>query len=155
MIYVFDTSSLSILLKHYYPDRFPSFWSRFDDSLKRRQVVSVREVERELRRYGKHFADWAKSNSSIFVAPTAAELTFVARIFQVSHFQSMIRVQERLSGDPVADPFVIAHANQIGGCVVTQEEDKPNSSKIPTVCRHFEVPCCNLEEFMQNEGWSF
>ena len=60
-----------------------------------------------------------------------------------------------LKGGKNADPFVIAKAAVIGGTVVTMESEKPNSAKIPNICKHFEVPCVTLEAFMENEGWEF
>ncbi|MFH1068970.1 MAG: DUF4411 family protein, partial [Candidatus Glassbacteria bacterium] len=67
----------------------------------------------------------------------------------------MIRNKERLSGKPVADPFVIAKA-KINNCiVVTNEHFKPNAATIPNVCHHFRVKCMNLEAFMESEGWTF
>jgi len=48
----------------------------------------------------------------------------VADIFKIPHFQTLIRKQERLLGKPVADPFVIAKAQSIGGCVITTEKYK-------------------------------
>ena len=42
-----------------------------------------------------------------------------------------------------------------GGTVVTEEKLKPNAAKFPNVCAHFQVPCINLEIFMQTMGWSF
>src|SRR5467141_2643406 len=29
------------------------------------------------------------------------------------------------------------------------------ASKIPNICKHFNVPCMTLEEFMAAEGWQF
>ena len=84
--------------------------------------------------------------------------------FQVKHFQSLIGIQQRLKGTPVADPFVIACARIKQGTVVTEEGwlrpsdklvPKPNAAKIPNVCAHFKVPCVDLEEFMQQQGWAF
>ena len=87
--------------------------------------------------------------------PTAAELQFVAQIFQIKHFQSLIGEQQRLKGTPVADPFVIACAKIKGGTVVTEEQLKPQAAKIPNVCAHFNVPCIDLEKFMQQQAWAF
>jgi len=63
--------------------------------------------------------------------------------------------KERLQGNPVADPFVIAKAKVLNGCVVTQEKYKENAAKIPNVCKHFEILCIDLEKFMENENWKF
>jgi hypothetical protein len=86
---------------------------------------------------------------------TEEELYFVAQIFAVTHFQALVRKQERLQGKAVADPFVIAKANVLQGCVVTEEVFKPHASRIPNVCQHFEIPCLNLESFMEKENWIF
>jgi len=86
---------------------------------------------------------------------TTEELKFVGKIFQVRHFQAMIRKQERLKGKPVADPFVIARAKISGACVVTQEKKTENAAKIPNVCNHFGIRWTNLEGFMKEENWKF
>ena len=48
MIYVFDNSPLSTLFRNYYPGRFPSLWQRFDVLVVNRDIVSTREVLREI-----------------------------------------------------------------------------------------------------------
>ena len=98
---------------------------------------------------------WAKDNKHIFTTPAVAELQFVAQILQIKHFQSLIGEQQRLKGTPVADPFLIACAKINGGTVVTEEQMKQNAAKIPNVCQHFNVPCINLEGFMQKQEWKF
>ncbi len=60
-----------------------------------------------------------------------------------------------MQGKPVADPFVIAKANAIGGCVVTQEKFRKNAAKIPNICKHFEIRFTNLEGFMEKVDWIF
>lgn len=47
MVYVFDTSSF-IVIGHYYPKQFPSFWDEFNQSVEIGKIISVREVLREL-----------------------------------------------------------------------------------------------------------
>jgi Domain of unknown function (DUF4411) len=77
------------------------------------------------------------------------------RTAAVSHFQHNIEQQKLLRGGKMADPFVIAKAAVNGGAVVTMEKFKPNSAKIPNICKHFSVECLLLEEFMEREGWEF
>jgi hypothetical protein len=155
MIYVFDTSSF-IRLNSYYPDIFPGFWQQFNETVAAGEIVSTREVLRELEREDPdHVFAWAKQNTSIFTTPTSAETAFVSRILAVPHFQQLIGTKARLIGTPVADPFVIASAGVCGGTVVTQERRKPNSAKIPTVCDHFGIESVNLEDFMRKIGWTF
>lgn len=156
MIYVFDSGPLILMFRHYYPSRFPSLWERFNKLTISQKIISVKEVARELDGHNDLLSDWVRDNPSIFLLPTQDELLSVSQIFQVPHFQGLIRKQERLQGKPVADPFVIAKAKSIeDGCVVTTEKLKENASQIPNVCKHFEVPYINLEQFMEKENWVF
>lgn len=156
MIYVFDTSSIRSL-QHFYPSVFKTIWDGLDGLVLQQNLISTREVWNELERQNVS-ADvlaWAKHNKQIFTTPNAAELQFVAQILQIKHFQSLIGEQQRLKGTPVADPFIIACAKISGGTVVTEEQLKENAAKIPNVCGHFNVPCIDLEKFMQQQGWTF
>lgn len=155
MIYVFDTSALVHLFRYYYRSRFPSLWDRFTIAVDSRGVISVREVLQEVNQGDDLLTEWATKHRGFFEAPDIAELEFVVRIFRVAHFQSLVRNQERLEGRPVADPFVVAKAKAHDGCVVTQEVRKPNGSRIPNVCEHFGVACCDIEGFMEQENWTF
>lgn len=156
MIYVFDTSSLSEF-KHFYPAVFKSIWVGLDGLVQQQKLLSTREVWNEMQRGNpdQHTNDWLKTRKEIFTTPSAAELQFVAQIFQTPHFHGLIGQKQRLKGDPVADPFVIACAKVHGGTVVTEEKLKLNAAKIPNVCEHFNVRCTDLEGFMQLQGWSF
>jgi hypothetical protein len=156
MTYVFDTSSF-IVLGHYFPERFPSFWDRFEQAVSEGKIVSVREVLRELETEAAkpHLQEWIGRNKRVFLTPSQAETEFVAQIFGVHHFQHMIEQKRRLKGGPAADPFVIAAARVRGGYVVTEETDKPNAARIPNVCRHFDIRRTNLEGFMKMESWRF
>lgn len=156
MIYVFDTSSIRSL-QHFYPSVFKTIWDGLDGLVQQQNLISTREVWNEIGRQNVS-ADvlaWAKQNKQIFTTPSTHELQFVAQIFQIKHFQSLIGEQQRLKGTPIADPFVIACAKIKGGTVVTEEQLKPNAAKIPNVCAHFNVPCIDLEKFMQQQGWAF
>ena len=156
MTYVFDTNSF-IVIGHYYPEQFPSFWNKFDQSVEIGKIISVREVFRELDQdaSASHLSDWIEDHKNIFMIPNAAATEFVSTIFSIQHFQALVSEKNRLAGRPCADPFIIAWAKVIGGCVVTEEKEKPNAAKIPNVCRHFGIDCINLQGFMEREGWSF
>lgn len=156
-MYVFDTSPLVVLFKHYYPDLFPTLWKNFETLKQEEKIISVRECGNEIKSYADsdRLVEWAKQNPGFFAKPGAEELLVVTDIFKNLHFQNMIRKKERLQGKPVADPFVAAKAKVMGGCVVTQERRKENSAQLPNVCDHLEIPCVNLEEFMKKENWLF
>jgi hypothetical protein len=156
MKYVFDSNSLINLFKHYYTERFPTLWEKFDLLVSEGKLTSAREVFNEIGYREDSLAIWAKEKKNkLFLEPTIEELKFVSEIFKVQHFQVMIRKQERLKGKPVADPFVIARAKILGASVVTQEKNTENAAKIPNVCDHFGIPCINLEGFMEKENWTF
>lgn len=156
MRYVFDTGPLIDIFNHYYPARFPSLWEKFDSLVSEKKLISVREVYNEILGRDNILAKWAKEQKDIlFLSPSVEEFQFVAEIFKIQHFQSMIRKKERLQGKPVADPFVIARAKVYNCNVVTTERYKENASQIPNVCKHFSIPCINLEDFMQQEKWIF
>ncbi len=156
MVYVFDTSSF-IVIGHYYPEHFPSFWDKFNQAVAVGKITSVREVFRELDQEASvsHLSDWVDRHRNVFKTPNAAATQFVSTIFSVRHFRALVSEKNRLAGRPCADPFIIAWAKVIGGCVVTEEKERPNASKIPNVCQHFGVDCTNLQGFMEREGWTF
>ncbi len=89
MIYVFDDSSLSNILNHYYTDRFPSFWEKFNEIVSQKKLISVREVRNELT--GKFDDDkieiMMKHNRDFFTNPSTEELSFITEIYSVKHFQ--------------------------------------------------------------------
>ncbi len=156
MIYIFDSGPLIWMFRYYYPDRFPSLWEQFNELIAKERIISVKEVSRELGGQDDPLAYWVKDNKQIFKEPTQNEMIFIRNIFQVSHFQGLVRKQEHLQGKPVADPFVIAKANSVqDGCVVTTEKYKENAPKIPNVCKHFNILCITLEQFMKQENWKF
>ena len=156
MIYVFNSSALIDLFRHYYSERFPSLWENFDALLLEQRIISVREVGKELEERDDKLSEWVKNHRKYFLTPVIDELNFVTEIFKIPHFQTLVRKKEQLGGKRVADPFVIAKAKaQEDGCVVTQEVKKPNAARIPNVCDHFDIPCLNLETFMESENWSF
>jgi hypothetical protein len=156
MIYVFDTSSF-IVIGHYFPTTFPTFWEQFDSAVNTGQILSAREVRNELDRGDppKHLVDWIARNKDIFLMPTEEETRIVGTIFAVPHFRQLVGAKQLLKGTPVADPFLIASAKARNGCVVTEERGPDNAARIPNVCKHFSVQWTNLEGFMTTEGWQF
>ena len=157
MAFVFDTSSIRVL-GNYYPETFSSFWQGFEKLVGTGEVISVREVLRELTTQiskDDWLYEWVSEHSEIFLTPEKAETEFVSEIFSVPHFQELVGQKQRLKGTPVADPWVIACARVRKGCVVTQEGHKLNAAKIPNVCEQFGVRCIDLEGFLAEKGWKF
>ncbi len=151
-----DTNSFRVF-GNYYPDIFPTFWTNLDALVADGRLVSVSEVRKEIefQDASEHVIDWVERNAQIFRTPTADEMTAVAQILGVDHFQQLIGKTARLRGNPVADPFLIARAMVDGACVVTEEALKPNAAKIPNVCVHFKVPYVNVQALLKQEGWRY
>ena len=156
MAYVFDTNCF-IVIGHYYPEQFPSFWERFNQAVENGNIISVREVHRELDRNAAedHLVKWIERQKNIFVTPSSTVMQSVNEIFSVPHFKASLQDRTRLGNNPFADPFVIAQAKVMNYCVVTQESERPRAAKIPNICEHFDVDWTNLQGFMERESWTF
>ena len=156
MVYVLDTNSIRVI-GNYYPERFPSFWEKFDTSVENGKIISVKEVYRELdyQVTQTNLREWIESHKKIFLIPSEEETSFVGKIFAIPHFLALIKQRNQLTGSPVADPFVIASAYTRQACVVSEEKFKENAAQIPNICKHFGVKCVNIEGLMKNEGWEF
>lgn len=159
MDYALDTNSISQVYRFYYPGIFPSLWEKFYDLVRSGRASSVAEVAAELAarpELGPAVRDLQRVNTNFFSEPTASERQFIARIFAVPHFRDLISRQTRLKATLAADPYLIAKVGvEPGLCVVTEEVFRPNASGIPNVCLYFNVPCINLRQLMEREGWRF
>jgi hypothetical protein len=145
------------VLNHYYRDRFPSFWEKFDVALKDKQVISVREARLELeRRFDESIIGLLETdNRDFFEDPTVEELSFITQIYTIPHFQQNLDKKKLLQGGYFADPFIIAKAKIKDGVVVTEEDQPPHGARIPNICQHFGIECLKLEGFLVKEDWRF
>ncbi|MEM9618869.1 MAG: PIN domain-containing protein [Pseudomonadota bacterium] len=152
---MFDTGPFVSLFRNFYPSTFVTLWENFGTLIEGGEIVSTREVFREIEGQDDELLKWAKDHKDVFTTPTADEGAFVSQIYAVAHFQANIEQQKILKGGKNADPFVVAKAAVDGLHVVTLEKLKPHAAKVPNICGHFNVSCLSLEEFMQKEGWKF
>ena len=156
MIYAFDTSAFQPLFRNVYRSVFKTLWSGFDAMVEEGAIVSTREVLREIEDGPvAELKEWANQHKDLFPAPSREETEIVTAIFAIEHFQQNIDNKKYYRGGKVADPFVVARAKVLEGTVVTGEEYRRNAAQIPNMCESFEVPCINLEGFMQEQDWSF
>lgn len=157
MIYVFDDNSLSNILNFYYTDRFPSFWEKFNEMIREKRIISVREVKFELlnKFNDEQIERLTKRNKNFFENPSPEELAFITKIYSVKHFQQNLDKKKLLHGGYFADPFIIAKAWKVKGTVITEETFKENAVRIPNICEHFEIEYGKLENFLIKEDWKF
>ena len=154
-MYVIDTSVVSALHRNYFRSRFVSLWKLFDGMVAEGGFTSTRESLRELEDIGGSPYEWASKNPDLFPMPDSKEGAFVAKIYAIPHFQANMERQKLFQGGRNADPFLVARAAATRSTLLTMEKFRPNAAKIPNICSHFSIPCVDLEEFMENEGWQF
>ena len=147
-------------------DIAPRFWSHLDTLGQAGRISSPLEVYNEL---NTHFPSsdplitWVQARvNSHFTPPHNAVQTQFTRVSNhVIRRYTPSQVDEFLGG---ADPWLIAHAIESGGSVVTNEtptqEPGPNRNtglidtkvKIPNVCRHFGVATVSLSAMLRALG---
>ena len=158
MTYVVDTSSFIDLFQYYDRGVFPSLWQEFEELVDRRMLVSVIQVKEELRRekHGDQASKWVWQPSvrELFTSPTVEEMVFLRSELASSKFRDAVP-QHLRSTNEKADIYLIARARVSGGIVVTEERYKPQGTKIPTICKDFNIDCMNLLGMMQRENWRF
>jgi uncharacterized protein DUF4411 len=155
MIYIFDTSPFITIFTYYFRKRFPSLWEKFDALIEDGRIISTCENFREIEPINEDLFQWARNNDNIFLEPNRDEALFIRDIYKVKHFQQNIEQKKLWQGGNNADSFVIAKAYVIEGTVVTGEIFKPNAVKVPNICKHFNISCLDLEQFMEKENWIF
>src|SRR6266404_3186349 len=124
-------------------DIAPGFWRWMEKVSKDNLVRSPISVYNELAKGNDPLSRWVrhmKKSSGLFVTPDAMVQKCFGEIavFVQSHYDAP-QASHFLSG---ADPWVIAHAMENRGIVVTHEAAVgPGSTKpkIPNVCDHFDV----------------
>ncbi len=123
MIYVFDTSSF-IVLGHYYPSTFPTFWDALEKAIDEGIIVSTREVLNELKKKSDQIADWAKQHKKIFKTPADEELDFVRRILSIDHFKMVINNQAILNARSRPLRYCRCARVQRNGCYSREAQSK-------------------------------
>lgn len=157
MDYIIDTNTLTAIFRHYFVDRFPSFWEKFNAMKMQGRICSVREVSNEIKQMKRddNLEHWAKENRDFFHDPSPEELKFITEIYRVKHFLENLEKKKLLHGGPFADPFIIAKASVEKSVVLTQEQYKENGTKIPNICRYFDIQYLDLQGFLRKEKWVF
>ena len=166
VLYILDTNTISEIFRSYYPDRFPSFWERFDDLVSTHRAVSVRSVERELAIVGRgeiagSTQHLRELNRDFFSDPNEQEQVLVRHMFNDPNLTAANnRWRSKATRDAEdADPFLIAKARAYSGflirTVVVTQESGASAAGIPSVCQSFQIPFINLREMMSELGWQF
>ncbi len=117
-------------------------------------MVASEEVLEDLGKKDDDVLAWAKKRRHMFRPLTEEIQKVVSEILGTENFERLVDSRTDRSK---ADPFVIALAKVENHTVVTEEKNfgTPTRPKIPIVCRHFDIPCINLLQFIREQGWRF
>ncbi|MDR1635650.1 MAG: DUF4411 family protein [Bifidobacteriaceae bacterium] len=153
MTHTLDTSILIGLVQRYPREVFKSLWDSVEAAARSGQVCICQEVLPELRRGGDYLEAWAKGIAGFVCQATDNELATAAAISQAH--PGWVSEQKN-----AADPFIIAHAEETGRVIVTDERragpgTADRNQKIPNVADERGVRCVTFLGFMRSQGWRF
>lgn len=153
VLYSFDTSAILNGRRDLFrPTVFQTLWTQIEDAIAAGQIRSVDEVRNELSRRDDDAKRWADAQGDLFVP---LELPIQQSATQILSVHG--RLVSQGGNRSGADAFVIALAMVNNGMVVTEETATGNLAKprIPDVCGDLGVPCVNLMEYIEAQGWTF
>ena len=135
-------------VRYYPPDVFPSILSRMNGFAGNGTLLATGVVLHELAKKDDDLHAWAKTQAGLFV-PVDGPIQHLVDTIVNSHAGFV----DPQSTRNVADPFVIALAEQTGCPVVTGERPgRIRAPKIPDVCRARQIPCMTLVEMFRQLG---
>jgi hypothetical protein len=136
----------------------PGFWRHIERMLANGTIRSSEMVYKEVIGWGDDLSEWFKKNkqNGLYEPLTqSVQGHFVTIANYVYGRYDAANSGEFLRG---ADGWIIAHAIDTGGMVVSQESKHyPNAAKarIPDVCKNFSISCINVFEMLSQQGASF
>ena len=156
--YVVDNDVLITLMRYHPPDKptYHAIWHEIESLIKQKNIFSTIVVYDDIMRYlGKddRLKKWAISHKKRFFIPINSEIFRLAQDI-AKRFPDLLDKKKLQTGEPDADPFLIALAKSEGATIITQErKDLPN--RIPMVALHYKVKSKDLYEFFEERKLKF
>ncbi len=156
--YAVDNNVLITLMRYHPQDKpaYQAIWDEIESLIKQEKIFSTMVVYDEIMRYlGKddRLKKWARSHKKRFFIPTNSEIFKLAQGV-AKDFPDLLDKKKLQTGEPDADPFLIALAKSEGATIITQErKDLPN--RIPMVALHYKVPSIDLYGFFEERKLKF
>jgi len=156
--YVVDNNVLITLMAHHPKDKpaYQAIWDEIESLIKQKKIFSTMVVYEEMMRYlGKddRLKKWAISHKKRFFISPDEEVWQLAQGV-AKKFPDLLDKKKLQTGEPDADPFLIALAKSEGATIITQErKDLPN--RIPAVASHYKVRSIDLYEFFEERKLKF
>lgn len=156
--YVVDNDVLITLMRYHPPDKpaYHAIWHEIESLIKQKNIFSTIVVYDDIMTYlGKddRLKKWAISHKKRFFIPINSEIFRLAQDI-AKKFPDLLDKKKLQTGEPDADPFLIALAKSEGATIITQErKDLPN--RIPMVALHYKVKSKDLYEFFEERKLKF
>jgi len=157
--YAVDTNVLITLLTFYPKDKptFKALWDEIENLIQHKLMFSTDIVYEEINKYrGKNdiVKKWAKSHKKIFFIPPDEETWRLAQDI-VKRFPNLVDKKKLQTGEPQADPFLIALAQSEGNATIITQESKDTPNGIPKVALHYGIKSKDLYEFFEERKLKF
>lgn len=148
-VYVVDTCSIVAMSETYPADVFPGVWGKIDELIDQEKIISAEDVFEELSSKDDEVHQWARIRNHIF-----KELDGAVQQAAIEILGTHANLLDLKNNKSSADPFLIATARVHEGIVVTEESFSggPHKSKIPDVCKSYNVGCIDLLTMLRREG---
>lgn len=156
--YVVDNDVLITLMRYHPPDKpaYRAIWDEIESLIKQDSIFSTIVVYDDVKEYlGKddRLKKWAVSHKKSFFIPINQEVFKLAQDV-AKRFPDLLDKKKLQTGEPDADPFLIALAKSEGATIITQErKDLPN--RIPMVALHYKVKSIDLYKFFEERKLKF
>ena len=147
--YLIDTCSI-LSQKSDEPHRrtvYSTLWQNIDELVKSKTIVISSEIEDEVEDDALKL--WLQQNGCEVLQVDSVIQQYVTKIVN-EHPELLDFSNVKSSGDA----FLIATAMKYGIAVIT-EENKVSSKKIPKIREAYGIPCVNVTELAEKEGWKF
>ena len=147
--YIIDTCSI-LSQKLDEPHRrsvYRTLWDNIDALIKSKNIVICSEIKDEVE--DDVLTTWLQMNGCEVLEADSDIQHHVIKIVN-EHPELLNFTNMKSSGDA----FLIATAMKYGIAVIT-EENKNSPKKIPKICKAYNIPCYNVTELADKEGWTF
>ena len=144
--YCLDTNIFIEPWKRFYSIKFTKgYWEILENLAKKNILFSTSEVKREIEKIDDDLLKWIK-DKEFFKDPN---LDIQKRMREI--MSKYPRIIDNSRGRSIADPWVIAHAEQENTTVVTLEQkaQKPGQVKIPDVCAKEGIECIDIYDLIK------
>lgn len=148
--YIIDTNIFRPLYNVIYRDVFPEIWEGIDELIALNKLCTVAEVKKECKYQLHHrpeYVEWEMAHPHLFLKPGIEDFKMLQEIYKIPQF--CMKPKDIKNKKAHADGFLVAKAHVLKGCVVTEESPlSKDPAKIPNICKHFNVDCISLHEFL-------